>query len=164
MTWPIYCFVSFIHTEMAHTLQILLDRQRLIGHIKSAMPKLLMAWWSKERLGISSHGIVLNFPAYSGFRVTHQLLYFLNWLDIALGWVGLWGCLWWAPLAKRKDQHRFSSGWSNVWHRSNTSLSSTQYEQIPIILGVWPFWLTLFFFRSITFWRAYGWIVFPLLK
>ena len=38
----------------------------------------------------------------------------------------------------------------------NTGLSSTQYEQIPIILGVWPFWLTPFFFRSITFWRAYG--------
>ena len=25
-------------------------------------------------------------------------------------------------------------------------LSSTQYEQIPIILGVWPFWLTSIFF------------------
>ena len=59
---------------------------------------------------------------------------------------------------------RVSSGWSSVWHRSNTGLSSTQYEQIPIILGVWPFWLTPFVFRSITFWRAYGWIVFPLLK
>ena len=46
--------------------------------------------------------------------------------------------------------------YNSVWHRSNTGLSSTQYEQIPIILGVWPFWLTPFFFRSITFWRAYG--------
>ena len=73
-----------------------------------------------------------------------------------LGWVGLWGFLWWAPLAKRKDHHGVSSGWSSVWHRSNTGLSSTQYEQIPIILGVWPFWLTPFVFRSITFWRAYG--------
>ena len=74
------------------------------------------------------------------------------------GWVGLWGYLWWAPSAKRKDHHRVSSGWSSVWHRSNTGLSITQYEQIPIIhvLGVWPFWLTPFFFRSITFWRAYG--------
>ena len=35
-------------------------------------------------------------------------------------------------------------------------ISSTQYEQIPIIFGVWPFWLTPFFFRSITFWRVYG--------
>ena len=52
--------------------------------------------------------------------------------------------------------HGVSSGWSSVWHRSNTGLSSTQYEQIPIILGIWPFWLTPFFFRSITFWRAYG--------
>ena len=67
------------------------------------------------------------------------------------GWVGLWGFLWWAPPAKRKDHHGVSSGWSSVWHRSNTGLSSTQYEQIPIILGVWPFWLTPFFFRSITF-------------
>ena len=72
------------------------------------------------------------------------------------GWVGLWGFLWWAPSAKRKDHHRVSSGWSSVWHRSNTGISSTQYEQIPIILGVWPFWLTPFFFRLITFWRAYG--------
>ena len=58
--------------------------------------------------------------------------------------------------AKGKDHHGVSSGWSSVWHRSNTGLSSTQYEQIPIILRVWPFWLTPFFFRSITFWRAYG--------
>ena len=62
------------------------------------------------------------------------------------GWVGLWGFLWWAPSAKGKDHHGVSSGWSSVWHRSNTGLSSTQYEQIPIILGVWPFWLTPFFF------------------
>ena len=60
-------------------------------------------------------------------------------------WVGLWGFLWWAPSAKRKDHHGVSSGWSSVWHRSNTGLSCTQYEQTPIILGVWPFWLTLFF-------------------
>ena len=73
-----------------------------------------------------------------------------------LGWVGLWGFLWWAPSAKGKDHHGVSSGWSSVWHRSNTGLSSTQYEQIPIILGIWPFWLTPFFFQSITFWRAYG--------
>ena len=66
--------------------------------------------------------------------------------DISRGWVGLWGFLWWAPSAKRKDHHGVSSGWSSVWHRSNTGLSSTQYEQIPIILGVWPFWLTPFFF------------------
>ena len=62
------------------------------------------------------------------------------------GWVGLWAFLWWAPSAKRKDHYGVSSGWSSVWHRSNTGLSSTQYEQIPIILGVWPFWLTPFFF------------------
>ena len=41
---------------------------------------------------------------------------------------------------------RVSSGWSSIWHCSNTVLSSSQYEQIPIILGVWPFCLTPFFF------------------
>ena len=75
---------------------------------------------------------------------------------LLMGWVGLWGFLWWAPSAKGKDHHGVSSGWSSIWHPSNTGLSSTQYEQIPIILGIWPFWLTPFFFRSITFWRAYG--------
>ena len=71
-----------------------------------------------------------------------------------MGWVGLWGFLWWVPSAKRKNHHGVSSGWSSVWHCSNTDLSSSQYEQISIILGVWPFCLTPFFFRSITFWRA----------
>ena len=62
------------------------------------------------------------------------------------GWVGLWGFLWWTPSAKKKDQCRVSSGWSSTWFHSNAGLSSTQYEQIPIIFGVWPFWLTPFFF------------------
>ena len=89
------------------------------------------------------------------FDHTHDLDYGFSWsnFEIAVsqnvGSVGLWGFLWWAPSAKREDHHRVSSGWSSVWHRSNTGLSSTQYEQIPIILGVWPFWLTPFFFRSI---------------
>ena len=65
-----------------------------------------------------------------------------------LGWVGLWGFLWWAPSAKRKDHHGVSSGWSSVWHCSNTGLSSSQYEQISIILGVWPFCLTPFFLAA----------------
>ena len=76
--------------------------------------------------------------------------------SLCMGWVGLWGFLWLAPYAKRKTHHRVSSGWSCVWHHSNIGLSSTQYEQIPIILEVWPFWLTPFFFRSVTFWRAYA--------
>ena len=71
------------------------------------------------------------------------------------GW-GLWGFLWWAPSAKRKDHHGVSSGWSSTSFHSNTDPSSTQYEQIPIIFGDWPFWLTLFLFLSITFWRVYG--------
>ena len=77
-------------------------------------------------------------------------------LFFKLGWVGLWGFLWWAPSAKRKDHHGVSSGWSSVWHCSNTGLSSSQYEQISIILGVWPFCLTPFFFWSMIFWWAHG--------
>ena len=65
----------------------------------------------------------------------------LNW-----GWAGLWGFSWWAPSTKRKNHHRVSSGWSSTWFHSNIGLSSTQYEQIPIIFGVWPLWLTHFFF------------------
>ena len=93
------------------------------------------------------------------FICWYMSVYHFSWGNISWfspGWVGLWGFLWWAPSAKGKDHHGVSSGWSSVWHRSNTGLSSTQYEQIPIILGVWPFWLTPFFFQSITFWRAYG--------
>ena len=58
---------------------------------------------------------------------THVIIKYLysHW-----GWVGLWGFLWWAPSAKRKDHHGVSSGWSSVWHHSNTGLSGTQYEQI----------------------------------
>ena len=75
---------------------------------------------------------------------------------VSWGWVGLWGFFWWAPSAKRKYHHGVSSGWSGTWFHSNTGLSSTQYEQIPIIFGVWPVWLTPFLFRSIKFWRVYG--------
>ena len=101
--------------------------------------------WRKKKFW-KSHGKSWNFE--KSIKVME--------LRKSLGWVGLWGFLWWAPSAKGKDHHGVSSGWSSVWHRSNTGLSSTQYEQIPIILGIWPFWLTPFFFRSITFWRAYG--------
>ena len=67
---------------------------------------------------------------------------------ICKGRVGLWGFLWWAPSAKRKDHHGVSSGWSSTWCHLNTGLSSAQYEQIPNIFGVWPFWLTPFFSGS----------------
>ena len=79
-------------------------------------------------------------------------------------WVGLWGFLWWAPSAKRKGQRGVNSGWNSTWFHSNTGLSGTQYEQSPIVFWVWSFWLTPFFFQSITYWRVYGWIVFHLLK
>ena len=74
----------------------------------------------------------------------------LPWqLGIKQGWVGLTGFLWWASSAKRKDNHGVSSGWSSTWFHSNTGLSSTPYELIPIIyLGFGHFgWLTSFFGR-----------------
>ena len=64
-----------------------------------------------------------------------------------------WSC---TPSPKRNNQQGVSSGWSSTSFHSNTGLSSAQDEQIPIILGVWPFWLTPFFSRSITFWQVYG--------
>ena len=51
------------------------------------------------------------------------------------------------------------SQWVNIVFEEPHSSCQSQlnfHEQIPIILGVWPFWLTPFFFRSVTFWRAYG--------
>ena len=88
----------------------------------------------------------MHYQLYIQCSVIIIQLMFSKTLIIDMGWVGLWGFLWWAPSAKRKDHHGVSSGWSSVWHSSNTGLCSTQYEQIPIILGVWPFWLTPFFF------------------
>ena len=43
--------------------------------------------------------------------------------EIMMGWVGLWGFLWWAPSVKRKDHHRVSSGWSSTWFHSNTGVA-----------------------------------------
>ena len=77
----------------------------------------------------------------------------------SMGWMGLWGFMWWTPSAKRKDNHGVSSGWSSTWFHSNTGLSSTQCEQISIIFGVWAFWLTTFFFWSIPFWHVYGYCI-----
>ena len=47
---------------------------------------------------------------------------------ILRGWVGLWGFLWWAPQAKKKDHQGVSSGWGSAWFHANSGLSSTQYE------------------------------------
>ena len=71
------------------------------------------------------------------------------WNTSSIGAYNLWGLLWWASLAKRKDHHGVSSGWSSTWFHSNTGLPSTQYEEIPIIFGVWPFWLTPFLADSL---------------
>ena len=122
--------------------------------------------WSRVSCVISSASMCINIhlklrivdPALRKWCETRRNIDMHNdgSFVVTVGWVGLWGFLWWAPSAERKDHHGVSFGWNSVWHRSNTGLSSTQYEQIPIIIGVWPFWLTPLFFRSITFWEAYG--------
>ena len=61
------------------------------------------------------------------------IMIYTKFLHNVMAWMGLWGFLWWAPSAKRKDHHGVSSGWNSTWFYSNTGLSSTQYEQIPII-------------------------------
>ena len=124
---------------------------------------LLLTWINFSPAWITNYAhynvwdeIVYSFPNFNS-AVVEAWEWMSNFIShLTVGWVGLWGFLWWAPSAKRKDHYGVSSGLSSVLHRSNTGLSRTQYEQIPIILGVWPFWLTPFFFRSITFWRAYG--------
>ena len=117
-----------------------------------------VSWWARHWSRIYCWALLVWSVPWWLRHVFCDVMVSLKYANSAVyrGRVGLWGFLWWAPSAKRKDHHGVSSGWSSVWHRSNTGLSSTQYEQIPIVLGVWPFWLTTFFFRSITFWRAYG--------
>ena len=42
----------------------------------------------------------------------------------------------------RNEDYGVSSGWSSIWLNSNIGLSSTQYEKISFIFGVWSFWQT----------------------
>ena len=102
-------------------------------------------------------GAVLDFThvlSYLVHNMSRSQLYlrfghFGRFPCVFVGWVGLWGFLWWAPSAKRKDHHGVSSGWSSTWFHSCTVLSSTQYEQIPIIFEVWPFWQIPLCFRGV---------------
>ena len=43
---------------------------------------------------------------------------------------------------QRKDNHRVSSCWSSISMSSIIGLCVREYEQIPIMFGTWPFWLT----------------------
>ena len=103
-----------------------------------------MAWWHQP----SRHYLSQCWPRSMwpyGITRSHRLKY-----DVPFAGRGGWGCEvscggHHTALAKRKDHHGVSSEWSSTWFHSNTGLSSTQYEQIPIIFGVWPFWLTPLF-------------------
>ena len=147
LSWPLPKQVLIYH----HSIVLLKYVNYLIMYIMAIDPHTLP---SKIMCGMSFENWV-----WSVFYCFHYSV-----LSVILLWGG-WGCEVSCgghhrprgkTTAKRKDHHGVSSGWSSVWHRSNSGLSSTQYEQIPIILGVWPFWLTPFVFRSITFWQAYG--------
>ena len=145
-------------TNVSRALQNNLVKIHNTGkHIYGENFKLKLCTWAQSHALGSRTKFKLEIPVRSTISAIHKFREnILCSLWNGMGWVELWGFLWWAPSAKMKDHHGVSSGWSSVWHRSNAGLSSTQYEQIPIILGVWPFWLTPFFFRLITFWRAYG--------
>ena len=153
--WRLSCWVTDCFMPLVTTFNTLRPYYSQLGQIKSGCYWCLITW--------KVNWVVLHWVLANMWKFV--MAYGLHWAMhpnkpnvtyLQMGWVGLWGFLWWAPSAKGKDHHGVSSGWSSVWHRSNTGLSSTQYEQIPIILGIWPFWLTPFFFRSITFWRVYG--------
>ena len=63
------------------------------------------------------------------------------WLSLILMWLHIHAKLKWISNSNVDPDNKVFSG----SHRSNTGISSTQYEQIPIIRGAWPFWLTPFF-------------------
>ena len=74
-----------------------------------------------------------------------------------------WCTVWWSRLLSKiailskclPVPWNFHISWVTLMVAgSNTGLSRTQYDHITIILGVWPFWLTPSFFRSIAFWWA----------
>ena len=79
-------------------------------------------------------------------------------LSILWGWVGLWGFLWWAPSAKRKNGKPLRG---QLWMEQY--LISLKYW--PILYTIWadPNYIwglsiladSLLFFGSITFWRVY---------
>ena len=93
-------------TKMANTLQTAISSR---------------FYWIKI-FACECHFIEINLLGYHW----QSFIKFIIWTNDR-EWMGLWGFLWWAPLAKRKDHHGVSSGWSSVWHHSNTGLSSTQY-------------------------------------
>ena len=67
-----------------------------------------------------------------------------------MGWAWLWSFFLGSPSPKRKEHHAVSFEWSSIWLYSNTGLSCTQSEQIPIVFEVWLFWPTrLFSFNNI---------------
>ena len=100
--------------------------------------------WGKELQSGNAFHLSLTFHFCSRLE---QIVYNVYMFLISIGHVPV-----------HQDHHGFSSGWSSTWFHSNTGLSSTQYEQIPIIFGVWPFWLTPFFFFSQKHFGGFLWL------
>ena len=100
------------------------------------------------RNSVAQHSSILHVVWEWLRQNMHQRLYSQNTPHISLGWVGLWGFLWWAPSAKKKDHQVVSSGWSSVWHRPNTGLYSYLVHNMSrshLYLGFGHFGWLLFF-------------------
>ena len=145
------------------TLVIRIRRQSclnfyLFSKVLEGAPLLFYMEFSYEQLLWSPNSPVLQWFSPSGEQPKLRVLTHTLWQPTSGCIGGGWGCEV-SCGGHHRPRGKTTTGSAldgAVFDILNTGLSSTQYEQIPIILGVWPFWLTPFFFRSITFWRAYG--------
>ena len=79
----------------------------------------VMAWCHQA----TSHYLNQCWP----YGITRPQWVNCKYLVYALGWVGLWGFLWWAPSAKRKDHHEERPPRGQLW-----------MEQCLTPLKYWP--------------------------
>ena len=139
MPWPKQAMSHYLNQcWSAHVIIYGVTRPKWVNHIQN-------------NLGILCCKYQLDNLFYAEYFEGNITMY-LHFISFPPHWCwGGWGCEVSCGghhqlRVKTTTRDGVSSGWSSVWHRSNTGLSSTQYEQIPIMLGVWPFWLTSFFF------------------
>ena len=133
---------------------------RQMGLWEGKMLSGILTWWpysstyKKSHIGRIELSVSTASSTYELSEVTHlapfcTYRFHSTGLCNYRGWVGLWGFLWFrAPSAKGKDHHGVSSGWSSVWHRSNTGLSSIVHNmsRSQLYLGSGHFgWLFSFF-------------------
>ena len=158
----IFCFCSFALRHFGFCRHS--DDQSLALFVYRTI-----TWWCTIMLEIPSlqgcdfyinhlHAKMLwRFFFFFFFKILYDVLILivcrqLKLLSQKLGWVGLWGFLWWASSAKRKDHLDgavFDIAQILAYLVHNMSRSQ-------VYLGFGHFgWLACFFW-SIIFWRAYG--------